>query len=255
MLLDFISLLLGCVSIFMLRASTQFRLTVLLGIALAALCWYVCTVYTHLWNKRFRVTLTHHILCGIASLCTLIFTVLFASVTYTQDAALASIRLWQAQLNLDRPWADGTYAKVYNRVRDLGVEDFSEAPPPGSPDTHIPTTQESSRETAASIYANEACRHFDAKRPFLGKVVWSSPGVPSQVILQDVNDWFQNNPSYPPSRAIEIAAVQVRSGLLPQVPRIIYLSRIAVVVAFLLIQAIPFSLIGWAAYRDIKVKV
>ena len=239
----------------MVKEPGSFRLTVLAGILLAGLCWYLCAVYTRMWNKRFRITLTHHMLCGFASLCTLFFTVLFASLAYTKEAALASISLWQVQLNNDQAWADRTFAKAYDKVKDLGTEDFSNAPPPGSPGSLIPTNSDEARQTAASTYANEACRHFDARRPFLSKVVWSSPGVPSDIIFQDVRKWHETNPNYPPARAIDIAAIQIKEGLDPQAPRVISLSRTALTALFLLIQVIPFGLIGWAAYRDIKARL
>lgn len=255
MLLDFGVLIWACVPIFMLKEPASFRIAVLIGLVLAALCWYLCSVYTHMWNKRFRITAIHHVFCAFASGCTLLFTVMFASLFYTKDAALLSVAAWQFQLNQDASWAEKTFAKAYGQVKDLGTEDFSAVPPPGSANAFIPTNSDESRHTAASVYANEACRHFDKKRPFLSKVVWSSPGVPSDVLLQDVKLWHESNPTYPVSRAIEIAATQVRAGLTPQVPRVIYLSRIVVSCLFLLIQAVPFGLIGWAAYRDIRAQL
>ncbi len=254
MLHDVVSLMLGCVGIYMVQEPGAFRLTVLAGIVLAGLCWYSCSVYTRLWNRKFRITLTHHFLCALASISTLLFTIVFASLHYTEDAALASIALWQVQLNGDSAWSEHTFAKAYDKVRDLGTEDFSHAPPPGSPNEFIPTNHDESRQTAASTYADEACRHFAHTRPFLSKIVWSSPGIPSETIFQDVRAWQEHNPNYPPVRAIEIAARQIKEGLEPQVPRIIYLSRITVAALFILLQLIPFGLIGWAAYRDIKVR-
>lgn len=255
MLLDFLSLLGGCIALFSVREPGLFRITLLAGVVFAGLCWYVCAVYTRLWNKRFHVTLMHHVLCVFASLCTLGFVILFPSLFYTKDVALASITLWQQQIKTDSSWADDTFAKAYDKVKELGIEDFSNAPPPGTPGSLIPTNQDQSRQTAAEVYADEACRHFDSKRPFLSKVVWSSPGVPSATIFQDTTEWFQTNPTYPPERAIDLAANQIKEGLEPQAPRVILLSRAAVGAFFVIVQAIPFGLIGWAAYTDIKVRV
>jgi hypothetical protein len=211
-------------------------------------------VYTRLWNRRFHLTVEHHLFCAFAALCTLFFTVLYGSLYFTKDAAIASIDAWQEQLNHDGYWGDQTYAEAYDKVKELGIEDFSRSPAPGNANSLIPTSHDESRQLAASTYADEACRHFDQRRPFLSKVVWSSPGVPSEVIFQDVKSWHEHNPNYPPSRAIEIAATQIKDGLEPQAPRVIFLSRLAVAVLFILIQALPFGLIGWAAYRDIKVR-
>jgi hypothetical protein len=242
-------------SIYMLREPGSFRITVILGIALAGLCWYLCSVYTRLWNKRFRITASHHILCGFASVCTLIFTIQFASLHYTKEAALSRIESWQGQLKSDSVWGDRTFAKAYEKVQDLGTEDFSNAPPPGSPNSIVPMNHDETKQTVASLYANEACRHFDVQRPFLSKVVWSSPGVPAETIIEDVNAWMQHDRIYPASRAIDIAGTRIRDGLEPQAPRVVFLAQLGVVGLFLLMQLIPFGLIGWAAYRDIKVRL
>ncbi len=252
---DLLSLLIGSIPIYIAKDPGGFRLALLIGLVLAALCWYICSVYARSWNRRFHIRFSHHVLCAFASILTLFFAVIFPALAYTKEAALASIDLWKYQLNLDSPWAAATFARAYEEVKRLGIEDFSRVPPPGAPNSFIPTNHDESRQVAALAYANEACRHFDDRRPFLSKVVWSSPGVPSRTIFNDVHQWHQTNPNYPPSRAIEIAAGQIRQGLEPQVPRVVYLSRIAVLILFALVQAVPFGLIGWAAYRDIKVRL
>ena len=50
-------------------------LWIVLAIAFSALCWWICTNYTKLWNKRYHVTNGFHALCGAAALVTF-FTVL-----------------------------------------------------------------------------------------------------------------------------------------------------------------------------------
>jgi hypothetical protein len=254
MLLDLLSLLFGSTLLFAAKSAGTFRIALLVGVVLATLCWYGCTVYTRLWNKRFRVTLQHHLICGFASVCTLLFVVLFAGLAFTKEAALASIDLWQIQIKADDSWAQQTFAKAYAAVKELGTEDFSKAPPPGQSGSFIPTRSDKARQTAAAMYANEACSHFDVQRPFLSKIVWSSPGVPSGTIFEDVRAWHERNPTYPPSRAIDIAASQVQKGLEPQAPRVVYAVRVSLATLFLLVQSVPFGIIGWAAYRDIKVR-
>ena len=54
------------------------------------------------------------------------FVILFPSLFYTKDVALASITLWQQQLKTDSSWADDTFAKAYDKVKELGIEDFCE---------------------------------------------------------------------------------------------------------------------------------
>ncbi len=253
--LDFLSLLSGSIAIHLAKDPKGLAFAVLLGILLAGLCWYLCTVYTHLWNKRFHVTPMHHALCGLASAITLATVVSFSSVAYIHEASLLSIEVWQHGIQRDPAWGEATFGKAFARVKALGVEDFSNVPPPGAPGTRIPTNHDLSRRTAASLYADEACRHFDRVRPFLGKIVWSRPAVPADKVFEDVRVFQLTNPTYPVERAIALAATEIKSGLTPQVPQVRYISRLVIVVLFLMGQAIPAGAIGWAAYRDIHPKV
>ena len=51
----------------------------------------------------------------------------------------------------------------------------------------------------------------------------------------------------------ELAAENIKERLNEQTPRVVMLSRLVCAGLFLLIQLIPFGLVGWAAYRDIHV--
>lgn len=252
---DFLSLVISCIALFSSRDSRLFAATVVGGIVLAALCWFLCTVYTHLWNRRYRLTFANHVFCAVASLLTFLFVLTFASLAYTKEAALTRIDLWHIQLKSDAAWERSTFAKAYNRVKDLGIEDFSNVPPPDTPGVVIPVTRDESRQTAASTYANAACENFDEMHPFLSKIVWSRAEIPAEVVLADIRQWLQTNQVYPTDKAVELAAEQIKAGLDPQTPRVVYLSRLALIVLFLLVQALAFGLIGWAAYTDIKVSI
>ena len=184
---DFLSLLGGCFSFYIANNRGGFGLIIFVGIALAALCWWACSCYSRLWNLRYRVTLTHHILCALAAILTLAFTLVFAALRYTKEAADASVQLWEQQINLDRFWADSTFAAAYYKVKALGLEDFSNAPPPGtSGGSHIPVTQNGSQLLAASTYANAAAAHFGKARPFLGMIVHAKAELPSALLDADV---------------------------------------------------------------------
>ena len=65
------------------------------------------------------------------------------------DAANASIFLCQKQLRADCAWSQQTFRKAYYKVKDLGVEDFSNVPLPDAEGSRIPTTRDESRQVAA----------------------------------------------------------------------------------------------------------
>ncbi len=81
--------------------------------------------------------------------------------------------------------------------------------------------------------------------------------VPAQAVNDDVTAYFKTHRerSYPAPQAVTLAAGQLERGLAEQAPRVVPLSRVAVGALFLLAQAVPFGLIGWTAYRDLRVHV
>jgi len=255
LLTDLFSLLSEATAIFSVRTADGFWSSVAVGLLLAALCWYACHWYARLWNRRFQLRITHHTLCTLAGLTALAFSVLYPAVRYVGDAAEASSTLWEIAIRGDSNWADTTFREAYEAVRRLGVEDFRGVPPAGSPSSWIPTTSDQSRQEAAAVYASAACRHFARSRPFVSKIVWARPGVPADIVFADVQRWHQTNPQYPPDRAIQLAAEQIRAGLIRQVPRLVSMFRVATLLLFILAQTISFGVVGWAAYRDIKVPV
>jgi hypothetical protein len=250
---DLSSLLAGCVGLLASMEPKVFLLAILVGILLAAACWIACLYFSRLWNLAFHMTPTHHLLAGVAAIVTLLFTVLFVSLKYTEEAALASIYLWQEQINRDMLWSSQVFAQAYEAVRRLNIEDFSQDPPPQTGGHLIPVSHDESRKLVASIYADGACRHFNTHRSFLSAIV--RPEVPSAKIDEDQHAWFAQHPNsnYDLSRAVELAASQIRSGLIPQTPRVILVARILAVAGFTLAQAVPFGLIAHAAYKDLKV--
>jgi hypothetical protein len=246
----------ACVGLHLAHDAAAFWLAALIGVALAAACWYACSVYTHMWNRDFQMSPIHHLCCAFASICTLVFVIVFSSLYYTKEAAAASIQLWNLRINSDRPWQDRTFSKAYDKVKSLGVEDFTKFPPPEDGGHIVPITHDESRNAAAELYANEACSDFDRKRPFLSKIVWSRPGIAPELVEGDAQTWLQGHhpgQPYPAERAVELAAENIKDRLNAQTPRVVVLSRLVCAGLFLLIQLIPFGLVGWAAYRDIHV--
>jgi hypothetical protein len=254
LILDFLSLLVGTVAIFVVRDAGAFRWAVLLGIVFSGLCWCGCCLFTRLFNTRYRTKLIYHGLCLSAALLTMILAVLYPALAYVDGAADLSIRLWETSLSVDAPWAAATFREASAAVRKLGVEDFTGIPEAGTPDSFIPTTHDESRQRAASVYASAACDHFAASRPFLSKVVWARPGIPAEAVFEDVRRWHETKPNYPPVRAVALAGEQIRGRLASQTPHVVYLLRVITLALFFLIQVVPYGLNGWAAYRDIKVR-
>lgn len=255
LLQDFLSLITGTISIFFLKERSTFIAIFVGGLILSALCWWFCSFYTHLWNKRYKVRLTHHILCGLAAVITLVATVIFATLKSAPSAADISIELWKVQLGLDPIWMNQTFSQAYERVRSLGIEDFSNAPPPPVGHT-IPATKEKSQVECAWVYASQAARYFKQQRPYLSTIVGTSGEVSRDILASDIHKHFATvGNSYPTNNAISLVGREVKNELVAKLPRVVRVLRLQLIVLFLVAQAIPFGLVGWAAYSDLKVRV
>lgn len=255
LLQDLFSLLGGCLALFAALDRRGLYVAGGVGLLLAIGFWVSCSYYSRLWNLRYRVTLMHHFLCGVAAILTFGFTLVYASLRYTKEAAYASVQIWEAQINLDRGWAGDTFSAAYEKVKALGIEDFTNVPPPGAPNSHIPTNSNPSILAAASTYASSAARHFSDQRPFLSKIIHGRADVPSQILDADVKNYFATvSKTYPTRRAIELVASEIKKELDEQVPKVVTISRRLAVIAFVLVQCVPFGLVGLAAYKKLKVR-
>jgi hypothetical protein len=255
MIADLANLLALCVHLFRGREPRQFEIAMLVGVLLGGLCWLGCSRYSRLWNLRFRVTFTHHVFCFVSAVLTLAFSITWKALDYSKQAAEVSIENWEEEINRDSVWRDATFQKAWLRVRALGIEDF-QRPNVASGDT-IPVNKDESKTAVASTYASESVAYFRQHRPFLSRVLKARAEVPSESMKADVKLHFAGNPgkSYDPRRGIALVSKQVKSELELYLHRMIPVCKSATVALFLLVQLIPFGLVGLAAYHDIKSSV
>lgn len=151
-----LGLILSCIGMLAARAPRSFLLTVIAAIVLAAVWWWICINYSKLWNKRFHITAFHHVLCALASVATLLFTLTYVSLRYTRDIAAQAVDQWHKQLLKDQRFTDQTFLTAYQSVKGLNVENFANFPPPPA-GKKIPLSQQVSRTTFAKTYADGAC--------------------------------------------------------------------------------------------------
>ena len=249
---DFLSLMMGTVGVFLSSDKGIFSLIMCVGIGLGGGCWWLCSVFTHLWNKRFCFNPIHHIMCGLAAMVTLLAVVVFAALKHASTAAGISVLAWKVELGADRNWAAETFKIAYDRVRELGLEDFSKSPPPpvGS---SIPAVNERSQVECAWSYAVASASHFNQRRPYLSKITSASPDIPREVLRQDIRQYFATvGNTYPTDKAIDLVGREIRDGLEVKLPRVVQVLRVQLIALFLIAQFVPFGLVGWAAYRDLR---
>lgn len=232
-------------------------ITALAAFTLAGLSWYLCNNYVKLWNRRFRLTTTHQVLTVVASILTFFFVLAFGGLKYMKDVTTATVNLWELyEIKADEGWSNATFKEAYYKVKDLGAENFDGYTTPENGGNRIPASKKLAQEAAAKVYAVAACDHFDQEHSFLSKIIWSDPAQSAGNISGDVVNYFKQNPgsSYTTDKAISIAADTIKTQLNQQSPRTVTLSRIGLVILYLLVMTIPLSLIGYAAYKDIRIQ-
>jgi hypothetical protein len=74
-------------------------------------------------------------------------------------------------------------------------------------------------------------------------------------MTESMVEFFDRNPGQVMSSAIviQVGADKIREDLDRQIPKIVPYARGVLIVLFLLAQAIPFGLVAYSSYRDIKV--
>lgn len=235
--------------------------TCAIGVFLAGLSWWLNRLVVLNCNRQFPFRVRHHFLCLLTAIATLIFTLLFVGFRYTGDVAEGMVRIWEISIKTDNDWKRGTFEKAYEAVYDLRdasgnqLEDFAGKPHPKTGrSTLIPTSHEASKLTAAETYAKGTVDHFRDQYPFLSKILWAHSGSAQEGIIEDMKRVFKAAPggTYQTEDAIRIAGEKIRRGLEEQAPRVVLISRILLVFAFILVQAITLALLIRAALADIK---
>lgn len=253
LLLEIISIVFAGLKQFSIKGLT---LTIASATVISGLCWAFGNYYALLWNKRFHLTATLQILNVLASLLTFFFVLAFAAMAFLQPIAIIKIGLWRININNDVKWGNDTFKEAYYAVKKGGLENFSAYPIPEKKGNRIPLAHTGSQLVYASTFANNAAENFNDNHPFLGKVIWSSKGISKDTVKVDIENWFKfREGPYPAENAINLASAKILSDLAIQTPRVVKLSRLVLVGMFLVVIFIPFALIGYAAYTDIKVRV
>ena len=217
--------------------------------------WILCGFYSRLWNRRFKVTPTHHLVCAIAAVSSFVFALAFFALKYSEEVAVLSVQHWQHSINSDSRWQNEVFVKAYNAVKALDAENFSGYPPPAEGGNFIPSQYDSTKKRIASIYANAAVDHFNSSHRYLSKFLWADPDQSSETINRELVVFFQKNPGekYDLRGAISLAAEHIQQGITQQIPRFVLTLRVFAIILFTFTQAIPFGMIGYAAYKDLKI--
>lgn len=257
-LIEFISLIFECMKQTLEGDTIRFWVSIGIGLFLGIGCWVAANFSARLWNKHFYLSLLHHILCCGAAVLTVFFVVLYASMDFMKPTAIHTLESWKNEMLLDTEWHNQTFRTAYQKVKESGLEDFTNFPSPELGGHKIPFNNPRSKALTAAVYANSAITHFRENHPFLSGILHVNASVPERIVTDDVLDFYRqkpNEPTYPMERAVALAAGVVQGEMEIETPRVATVARRTIGLLFLLIQGSLFGLIGYAAYRNLTVTV
>ncbi len=214
-----------------------------------------CHFFYKLWNKSYRTTLLHKALTVFSSILSFLFIICFVGFTFLEEVAMSNILIWRESLHTDKEYTDNSFAKAYQNVKELGIENFNNIPEPGQSGSHIPVSKSESQLEAGKTYYEEAVKNFKKSHRFLNAILSVKSENTPESIRKDMQRYFSGgNSSYSPDNGIEIVANNLKVSLFEQAPKVVKISRIILVLSFILVQMIPFGLISYSAYKDLKIQ-
>lgn len=218
------------------------------------LMWLLSANYSKLWNKQYSATKFQHTMGAISSILTFTFIITYAGLVYIQDIAEIQVTMWSSGLSKDVKYNDQVFKKIFYKVKELNPKEFTNIKTPEMGGDRIPISNEQSKAVLAKISVDEAINNFRLTHRVLSWMMRLKGGNASEAIVKDINTFFSaNNDAYPSVKGTDLAASYIKSNLVVQLPKLITYSRVALVLLFLLVQLIPFTLVGYAAYTDLKV--
>ncbi|MDD2723881.1 MAG: hypothetical protein PHH59_07655 [Methylovulum sp.] len=228
-----------------------FVLLLLSGLALASILWLLCTFFGRLFYKPYRLSMGQHILCGLLAVMVTVTVPTYIAAVYLPPTFAAVIAHWRDALASSQAWQNKQFTSQYHEIKNMKLEDFSTYPAPEQGGEKIPANHTETRIKLSQMTAEAAIENFNFNFPLLSIIIGTKPAISANAVSEDVSNYFKANPgtSYPHTRGIQLAVEQIYRELEPQIPRIIFITRVLLI----LFTALCYSIcLGWIAYAALS---
>jgi len=231
-----------------------FQLVVAGALLLSAAMWWICSVFSNLWNKRYHLHLWHHLLCFFSAVITFFTTLIFFSIPYLQPFVEFSVNEWKRELAANGNLWNGAIDQSRKACEKLGIPQKN----PGI--VYVSYLGSDGKEingmkAVSRIFANTILKDFFDTRPVLSLILWARGAEARPAMTESMVVYFEAHPGQimDSQIVIDVGTGKIRESLARQIPKIVPYARGGLIVLFLLVQAIPFGLVAYSSYRDIKV--
>jgi len=232
----------------------QFRVVLAGALLLAAGMWVFCSFFSRLWNRQYHLNAWHHVLCFFAAFATFVVVLLYPSLEYLKPFAYASVQSWQSELKRNVSLWNEVSRKCRKTCEGMGIK--QETPGGVTVRTSTPGGKEiSGIKKVSQIHAQAIVENFVRERPGLSLILSARGRQAQEAINKEMDDYFNANPMSIMAQEIIVSegGDVIRRDLDQQIPKIVPYARTALILIFLLFQGIPFGIIAYSSYRDIKV--
>lgn len=253
-IVELIELWWACLTTAMKSRSLDFPLSLILGLMLGLLFCWLLGQSVKLWNRRYQLSLTLKLLCGLTVPLTIIFTLTFTSSKNLEEAIRLRLLTWKEKALADQDWQRDCFNQAWDAVAKLGHEPSVRlSPSPRTdPSIHIiAMSHAESKSAVARTYASVALRRFEADHSYIASILNSSTEVPKERIDVSMLSWFKDHPgeAYPLEQGMNLAIGMLLDEAKPQIaPVVSYTQRLSFAF-FLLCQIIPFFILSFFAHR------
>lgn len=243
------------------RLSAVFPIWIITAVGFAALLggiflWAGRSVYRD-WRPRLWLGS----LVGLAVFFSFLAFLLLFSSPFLRPGVVAIIGVWQQTFLEDQSWNNETFRLQYRAVSALRhsdgtpVENFSTLPSPGDAGgALLPVTTPEAKSAVADIGSRRVAEHFQARLPFLARLLWTKDRPLPEALRQDIENFFFRSPegTYDQGRAIKLAANEMERLLAAKIDRIVMTVRLAIGAALAAIWLPLFGLAIYDAWKNLE---
>ena len=243
-----------CLTAAMKDRSLVFPISLVLGALIGGLFWWLAALSARLWNRRFYLKPGLQVLCGVAALLAIVFSITFASSRNMEEAVKIRLQQWKEKAVNDSEWKRETFCDAWDAVAELGHEpDVRLSPSPRTDKslTMMSISNPESQRAIAQTYASESLERFEKDRPYLASILSPSSEIPKDRIDASMINWFSENSGepYPLGEGVLIAIGMLEDSAKQQTEAVAAYTRRLSFALFLITQLIVFITIAYFAHR------
>lgn len=244
----------ACLTAAMKDRSLVFPISLVLGALIGGIFWWLAALSARLWNRRFYLKPGLQVLCGIAALLAIVFSITFASSRNMEEAVKIRLQQWKEKAISDADWQNACFYDAWDAVAELGHESDVRLSPSPRTDKSLNLMSmghPESRRAVARTYASAALDRFEKDRPYLASILNPSSEIPKDRIDTSMINWFRDHAGqpYPLEQGVQVAVGMLEDGAKQQTEAVAAYTRRLSLALFLISQFIVFITIGYFAHR------